>query len=203
MYHQNKAKDLLKDLFVGDAYKDLEYLPLSRGGEEYLKDMDIAQKYAAANRKRIAEIILKHFFNYNLPDPFKPDISSVHNYIDLDAGIIRKGAISAKKDEELVIPFNMADGVLIARGKGCKKYNYSAPHGAGRLYSRKKAKEELSLEEFQKTMNDAGIWSSCIKQSTLDECPAAYKSKEMVLKNIQETIEPTMFMKPVYNFKSG
>ena len=129
------------------------------------------------------------------------EIHSVHNYIDVENKILRKGAISANKGESLVIPLNMRDGILICRGKGNKDWNYSAPHGAGRLYSRSKAKELFTVEEYAESMR--GIFSSCISQATLDEAPFVYKD----FAEIEHCITPTVIiedrMKPVYNFKAN
>lgn len=126
-------------------------------------------------------------------------ITCIHNYVDVDNKIIRKGAISAQKDEFGLIPLNMRDGILIVKGKGNEDYNYSAPHGAGRIMSRKAAKEDLSMTEFQETME--GIYSSSIRISTLDEAPMAYKSSDDIIAAISNTVEIVGHMKPLYNFK--
>jgi RNA-splicing ligase RtcB len=125
-------------------------------------------------------------------------ISSVHNFIGDDT-IIRKGAISAKKGKKLLIPINMRDGILIGYGKGNPDYNWSAPHGAGRLMSRTGANNILSLDEFKKDM--AGIWSTSINEETLDESPRAYKDMDFILDNIKDTVDVVSIMKPVYSFK--
>lgn len=126
---------------------------------------------------------------------------TVHNYIDMESNIIRKGAVSAKKDEMLLIPINMRDGSLICIGKGNDDWNCSAPHGAGRLYSRSRAKEELSMEDYKKSMD--GIYTSSVSSDTLDECPQAYKPIESILENIVPTVEVVKIIRPVYNFKAG
>ena len=124
----------------------------------------------------------------------------VHNYIDVPNQILRKGAVSAREGEILLIPINMRDGSLICRGKGNKEWNYSAPHGAGRLMSRSKAKELLSLEDYTESMK--GIYSSSVNRSTLDEAPQAYKSMQEIVNAIEDTAEVIEIIKPVYNFKA-
>lgn len=198
-YHQNKAKKLIEKFFIQDEYKDLEFLPMDMGGEEYLEDMRFAQKFAALNRCLIAKHILQDFFSIKRFNEVKK-IKSVHNYIG-DDNIIRKGAISAKIGEKVLIPFNMRDGVIVGTGKGNKNWNVSAPHGSGRIMSRNEAKKNLSLEEFKKTMD--GIWTSCVSKDTLDEAPMAYKDKDLILNAIKETVDVDFWLKPVYNFKSS
>jgi RNA-splicing ligase RtcB len=192
-YHQTKAKELLNKMFIEDSYKQLEFLPLEHGGQDYLNDMAIAQLYAETNRWGIAYLILTEYFKIPLEEIIKlKTVKSIHNYIDLENKIIRKGAISAQEGERCIIPFNMKDGLVICKGKGNKAYNYSAPHGAGRVMSRTKAKAEIKLEDFQKTMK--GVWTSTVNSKTLDEAPMAYK-------DITDTVDIEFFMKPVYNFK--
>ncbi|MGL4820155.1 MAG: RtcB family protein, partial [Bacilli bacterium] len=125
----------------------------------------------------------------------------VHNYIDLENNIIRKGACSAQKGEQLIIPINMRDGSIIARGKGNADWNYSAPHGAGRVLSRTKAKEQLRLEDFEKTMQS--VWTRSVSAATLDEAPEAYKPMLEILRHIDDTVDVLEIIKPVYNFKSS
>ena len=134
--------------------------------------------------------------NWEVLDEFE----SMHNYIDIENGIIRKGATSAKKGERLIIPINMRDGSIFATGKGNPDWNYSAPHGAGRILSRSKAKEELSIDDYRKTMQ--GIYTTSICESTLDEAPFAYKPIDEILKNITDTVEVDDIVKPIYNFKA-
>ena len=165
--------------------------------EQYLHDMKICQEYADENRKMIAKQILE---TYGLK--VLSEFTTVHNYIDHDSNIIRKGAVSAKAGEMLLIPINMRDGSLLCVGKGNADWNYSAPHGAGRLYSRSAAKYEFTVEEYAKTMKEAGIYSSCIDWSTLDECPMAYKGMDDIVKNIEPTAEIVKILKPLYNFKA-
>lgn len=124
----------------------------------------------------------------------------IHNYIDLEHGSLRKGAVSAQKDEQLLIPINMRDGSLLCLGKGNADWNFSAPHGAGRLFGRAKAKELFSMEEYQSAMSH--IYTSSVNQSTLDECPMAYKPMDSILNNIEETAEAIDVLKPIYNFKA-
>jgi len=164
--------------------------------DEYLRDMQVAQYYAEINRKVIMTKILNVFDKYNIID----EIETVHNYINFDDNIIRKGAISAHKGELVVIPWNMRDGLIIAKGKGNADWNYSAPHGAGRKMSRGKAKAEIDLETFKEQME--GIYSSSVCQSTLDEAPDAYKDYEIVKNEIQDTVEIIHTVKPVLNIKS-
>ncbi len=127
--------------------------------------------------------------------------TTIHNYIDTDAMILRKGAVSAQKNEKLLIPINMRDGSLICIGKGNADWNYSAPHGAGRLMSRTVAKQSFTVSEFQKQMD--GIYTTSIGKDTLDECPMAYKNMEDIVNNIRDTVEIVDVIKPIYNFKAG
>lgn len=165
--------------------------------KDYLHDMKICQDFADRNRKLMAEIILE---NYGLKalDSF----TTVHNYIDHDSNIIRKGAVSAKQDEPILIPINMRDGSLMCIGKGNPDWNYSAPHGAGRVYSRKDAKEKIRFEDYQRTMQEAGIYSTSVKPETIDESPMAYKGMEEIVANIEPTAKIVKVIKPVYNFKA-
>ncbi len=126
---------------------------------------------------------------------------TIHNYIDLDGMILRKGAVSAKKGEKLLIPINMRDGSLICIGKGNEDWNFSAPHGAGRLMSRSVAFEKLTMEEYQKQME--GIYTTCVNSATLDESPMAYKNMDEIVENIEPTAEIIAHIKPIYNFKAA
>ena len=175
--------------------KDLAYL---HGDlmDDYLNDMKFAQKFAKMNRGAILSEILYHLDTEPV-DRFE----TVHNYIDLESGILRKGAVSAKHGERLIIPMNMRDGSLICVGKGNEDWNCSAPHGAGRLFSRSEAKERFTVDEFKRQMD--GIYSTSIGQSTLDECPMAYKSMQSILDNIGPTVDVTNVISPLYNFKAG
>lgn len=165
--------------------------------DNYLHDMDILDKYARLNREFMAKEICKSFGRV-LEDTYF--FHTVHNYIDTDSMILRKGAISARTNEKILIPMNMRDGSLLCRGKGNPNWNYSAPHGAGRIMSRNQAKEMLNMDEFQSEMN--GIHSTSILKSTLDEAPMAYKPMEEIINNIEDTAEIIDIIKPIYNFKA-
>ena len=164
--------------------------------EDYLHDVDICQKFAERSRQRMAEIILERT-GMKAVDSFE----TIHNYIDVKEMILRKGSVSAKKGEKLLIPINMRDGSLICVGKGNEDWNFSAPHGAGRLMSRTAAFERLTMEEYQKEMQ--GIYSTCVNTATLDESPMAYKSMDEIVNNIEPTAEIIKIIKPIYNFKAA
>lgn len=164
--------------------------------EDYIQDMKITQEFADLNRKIIANRLIDAL-GLHVVESF----TTTHNYIDMDEMVLRKGAVSAKKGEKLLIPINMRDGGLLCIGKGNEDWNNSAPHGAGRLMTRSKAKETISLEDYQKAME--GIYSTCISTGTLDESPMAYKNKGEIVKNIAPTAEIFKEIKPVYNFKSA
>lgn len=164
---------------------------------KYLHDMKICQEYAVLNRRTIADLIIKNMWGTDLFESFE----TIHNYIDHESNIVRKGAISAKLGEKLLIPINMRDGCILGIGRGNDDWNQSAPHGAGRLMSRTKAKGLLSVAEFKATM--AGIYTTCVGQSTLDESPMAYKSIDDILNNIGDAVEVDKIIKPVYNFKAS
>ncbi|AOY77014.1 RtcB family protein [Clostridium formicaceticum] len=163
---------------------------------EYIHDMGIAQKYAKYNRKAIAEVIIRKM-GFNVAESF----TTIHNYIDLQEMVLRKGAISAKNGEKVIIPINMRDGSIIATGKGNAEWNQSAPHGAGRLMSRKQARRMLSLEEFKNSMH--GIYTTSLSMETLDEAPFAYKPMEEIIANVQDTIKINNIIKPIYNYKAS
>ena len=160
--------------------------------------MDICQEYATINRNTMANIILNKMFDKGLDD-FE-NFTTIHNYINFKDNIIRKGSVSAYKGEKLIIPINMRDGSIIAIGKGNEEWNYSAPHGAGRVMSRTKAKENVTLEEFEKSME--GIYTTSVSEATIDESPMAYKSLEDIINNIDDTVEIINIIKPIYNFKA-
>lgn len=164
--------------------------------EQYIHDMKIIQEYAELNRQAMMDEIVKGM-KLHVVEQF----TTVHNYIDMDAMILRKGAVSAKKDEKLLIPINMRDGSLICAGKGNDDWNQSAPHGAGRLMSRSAAKEAFTVSEFKKQMN--GIYTTSVNKDTLDECPMAYKGMEDIVNNIGDTAEVIRVIKPIYNFKAS
>ena len=195
-YHQKKAKALMNEMFIGDAYKNLEFLPLDRGGSEYIKDMQIAQLYAEINRELILSKIMTEYFH---KDGFKIS-HCVHNYIGGKTPMIRKGAISAEAGEPVIIPLNMRDGSILGTGKGNPDWNYSAPHGAGRILSRKQAKAQVSLDDYVETMK--GIHTTCVSSKTVDESPFAYKDKRLIIDAISETVEIEKIVRPIYNFKA-
>ena len=166
--------------------------------EFYIHDMNIVQQYASLNRREIAKIILKNAKLHPI-DEFE----TVHNYIDTSNMILRKGAVSAQSGERLIIPINMRDGSLICIGKGNPDWNYSAPHGAGRLFSRADAKQMFNVAEFKATMRSAGVYSTSVNKSTIDESPMAYKPMDSILENIKDTVSVIDIIKPIYNFKAG
>ena len=164
--------------------------------EDYLHDVDICQKFAERNRARMAEIIIERC-GFTAIETFQ----TIHNYIDVNEMILRKGAVSAKLGEKLLIPINMRDGSLICRGRGNEDWNFSAPHGAGRLMSRSAAFERLTMAEYEAEM--AGIYSTCVVPDTLDESPMAYKNMDEIIENIEPTAEIICRIKPIYNFKAA
>lgn len=164
--------------------------------EQYIHDMQIIQKFALWNRKAMVDEILKGM-GLHAEEQF----TTIHNYIDTEAMILRKGAVSAKQGERLLIPINMRDGSLICVGKGNDDWNQSAPHGAGRLMSRAQAKQSFTVSEYKKQMD--GIFTTSVNKATLDECPMAYKKMEDITKNIEDTVEIEKIIRPVYNFKAG
>ena len=164
--------------------------------EDYLHDVEICQRFARRNREKIAEIILEKT-KMVAGEAFH----TIHNYIDTDEMILRKGAIAAHKGEKVLIPINMRDGSVLAIGKGNPEWNYSAPHGAGRLMSRKKAKENLDMDEYRKAME--GIYTTSVNEATLDEAPMAYKSLDDIIDVIKESVDVIDVMKPIYNFKAN
>lgn len=167
----------------------------------YLHDMDICQEYAICNRVNIAHEILKNYLDKEQYRKFEWKMfETIHNYIDFEDNIVRKGSIRANKDELVIIPINMRDGSIIAVGKGNKDWNNSAPHGAGRIMSRKKAKEILRLEEFKKSMQ--GIYTTSVVEETIDEAPFVYKPMQEIIDNIKDTVEIKKIIKPIYNFKA-
>lgn len=172
------------------AYLEGEYF------HDYIHDMKIAQQFAQMNRWTIAETIAKHM-DWQLIDTF----DTIHNYIETETMTLRKGAVRANKGEMLVIPMNMRDGSLICIGKGNADWNHSAPHGAGRMYSRRAAKKALNMEDFKETMQ--GVWTTSVNEETLDEAPMAYKPMEEITSVIGETVDIIKVVKPVYNFKAS
>jgi len=175
--------------------KDLSYLE-GEAFHDYIHDMKIAQQFARMNRWTIAETIAKQM-DWHFTDTF----DTIHNYIDTETMTLRKGAVRANKDEKLVIPMNMRDGSLICIGKGNAEWNYSAPHGAGRMFSRRAAKKALNMADFKDTMQ--GIWTTSVNEETLDEAPMAYKPMAEITSVIGETVDIVKVIKPVYNFKAS
>lgn len=164
--------------------------------EHYIHDMKIIQEYAKLNRQAIIDDIVKGM-KLHIIDRF----TTIHNYIDTDNMILRKGAVSAKNGEKLLIPMNMRDGSLICTGKGNEDWNQSAPHGAGRLMSRAAAKEAFTVSEFKNQMKN--IYTTSVNKDTLDECPMAYKGMDDIIANINDTVKIDKVIKPIYNFKAG
>ncbi len=190
-----------------EGYKNLsgeERTTISKGmayvsGEvfkQYIHDMKIVQEYAVWNRQAMMNEIIKGM-KLHIVEQF----TTVHNYIDTEEMVLRKGAVSAKKGEKLLIPMNMRDGALLCTGKGNEDWNQSAPHGAGRLMNRATAKESFTVSEFKKQMK--GIYTTSVNQDTLDECPMAYKGMDDIIGCITDTVEINKRMKPIYNFKAS
>ena len=175
--------------------KDLCYLE-GELREKYLHDMEICQKFAKLNRDYIAYKIC-----YELDILSKNYFHCIHNYINFNDNIIRKGAISARKNERVIIPMNMRDGCIIGIGKGNEDWNYSAPHGAGRTMSRNMARNTINMEDYKKSMD--GIYTTSVNEETIDEAPFVYKPMEEIIKYIEPTIEIEKIIKPIYNFKAG
>lgn len=194
-YYQKKAYRSLGGRTQTDIPYELAYLS-GELRDDYLQDMDFMQRFAALNRRIIREEILDNM-KLNEEDFF----TTVHNYIDIDMMMLRKGAVSAKKGERLLIPLNMRDGALICTGLGNDEWNQSAPHGAGRLYSRKDTEAHFTLSEFKKQME--GIFTTSVDKDTLDECPMAYKDAESIINAIGDTVRIDKQIKPIYNFKSS
>ena len=188
------VKKLKVDLTESEIPRDMAYVS-GLLFDDYIHDMRITQHFAMLNRKAMADEIIRNM-RLTVADEF----TTIHNYIDTDAMILRKGAVSAKAGEQLLIPINMRDGSLLCVGKGNPDWNQSAPHGAGRLMSRKKAKEKLDLGDYRDAMS--GIFSTCINNRTLDEAPMAYKSMDAILKHIAPTVNVVKVIKPIFNFKA-
>ena len=185
----------MKSLQKPIADKELAHLS-GENFKDYLNDMAIVQRFASLNRKTMADIIIREM-GFNEVSRFE----TVHNYIDFNRMILRKGAVSAESGEKLLIPINMRDGSLLCVGKGNKDWNYSAPHGAGRLMSRSEAKEKLSMDDFVSSMT--GIFTTSVSFATIDEAPQAYKPIDEIMDAIVDTVEIIDVIKPVYNFKAS
>lgn len=183
--YKNNKPNLPKELcYLEGKYRDM-----------YLHDMKICQEYASLNRAVIADEIMARM---NISA--KVDFETIHNYICFEDNIVRKGAIRANKDERVIIPINMRDGSIIAIGKGNEDWNNSAPHGAGRIMSRMKARETVNLDEFKESMKD--VYSTSVVEETIDEAPFVYKPMQEIIDNIKDTVEIERIIKPIYNFKA-
>lgn len=191
---QKTVKALKKEHKL-DIPRELTYVE-GKLFDDYIHDMKLVQQFAMLSRKAMAQVLLDGM-GLHAEEAF----TTIHNYIDTDAMILRKGSVSAKRGEKLLIPMNMRDGSLICIGKGNEDWNCSAPHGAGRLMSRRQAFSSLSMEEFQMEM--AGIFTTCVLPDTLDESPMAYKSMEEIIAQIEPTAEIIERVRPVYNFKAA
>lgn len=178
-----------------DIPKDLCYLT-GKYRDDYLHDMQICQWFAVRNRNHIGMVIC-HEMGWDVLDTFE----TIHNYIEFETNMVRKGAISAKAGEKLLIPINMRDGCIIGIGKGNEDWNCSAPHGAGRVMSRHKAREVLDLDTFMQAMD--GIFTTSVSADTLDEAPMVYKPMDEIIENIKDTVDILEIIKPVYNFKAS
>ena len=186
----NMYKEVVDEPIYELSYVEGELL------DNYLHDMKILQYYADLNRKAMAEVIMSELGLHEV-DSF----TTVHNYVDVENKIIRKGAVSAQHGERLIIPMNMRDGSLICIGKGNSNWNYSAPHGAGRLMSRAEARQSFTISAFKKSME--GIFTTSVGADTLDECPMVYKPMEEIVSQIHDTVDIVKTIKPIYNFKAG
>ncbi len=191
---ESSVKELKKEHKIGMP-EELVYVE-GRLFDDYLHDMRIIQKFAVLNRRAMTEVIISGM-GFTRVEEF----TTIHNYIDMEKMILRKGSVSAKAGEKLLIPINMRDGSLICIGKGNEEWNCSAPHGAGRLMSRKKAFNTLSMEQYREQME--GIYTTCVVPDTLDESPMAYKSMEEIIAQIEPTVRIVERVKPVYNFKAA
>ncbi len=192
---QKALKEISLDNKETTIPEDLCYL-YGRFFDDYIHDIEICQRFATRNREKIAEILISRA-DLTVGEAFH----TIHNYIDTDEMILRKGAIAAHKGEKVLIPINMRDGSILAVGKGNPDWNFSAPHGAGRLMSRTKARAELNIAEYQQTMS--GIYTTSVSEKTIDEAPMAYKSMTDIIDVIDETVDIIEILKPVYNFKAN
>ncbi|MEO2600942.1 RtcB family protein [Clostridium butyricum] len=195
---EGRERDIKSELSKLPSLKINRQLAYIEGDDldDYLYDMKITQEYAKLNRIVMATEILK---NMQLHE--KESFTTIHNYIDIESRILRKGAISANKAEKVIIPINMKDGSIVAIGKGNEDWNYSAPHGAGRILSRSKAKEKVNLEDFKDSMSE--VWTTSVCESTIDESPMVYKPMQEIIDNTHDTVEILEVIKPLYNFKAN
>ena len=197
---KGKAKEISSALTeykksFSEISKDLAYCE-GNLFENYIHDMKIVQNFAMLNREAMTQEIVEGM-GLHCDEEF----TTIHNYIDIDNMILRKGAVSAQNGEILLIPINMRDGSLICKGKGNPDYNYSAPHGAGRLMSRSQAKKTLTIEEYQNEMRD--IFTTSVGLGTIDEAPMAYKPLSAIMENLTDTVEIVNQIKPIYNYKAS
>lgn len=194
---QHEIENTIKILRMqaGPIPKDLCYVE-GQDFEDYIHDMRLAQEHAMINRQTIAAQIIKYAGYYEIER-----FDTIHNYIDTENMILRKGSISAQTGERVIIPMNMRDGSLICIGKGNPDWNFSAPHGAGRILSRSKAKDVVSMAEYEASME--GIYTTCVNTSTIDESPMAYKPMEEIMENVKDTVDIVDVIKPLYNFKAN
>jgi len=191
---EGREKEISEHIKKPVVDKDLAYLT-NDDFDNYLNDMSIVQNFASLNRETIGEIILKEM-GWQKSDSFE----TIHNYIEFKRMILRKGAVSAENGEILLIPMNMRDGSLLCVGKGNEEWNYSAPHGAGRLMSRSKAKELVNFNDFKDSMN--GVYTTSVSMQTIDEAPQVYKSMDEIISCIGETVDIIGILKPIYNYKA-
>ena len=196
-YYMKAGQDELKDNGINDIPFEMTYLS-GNLMEDYLHDLKIVEEYAILNRKIIASEIIK-----KMKWKAIEEISCSHNYVDFSGNqpILRKGAISAKLDEKVIIPINMKEGVLLGRGLGNEEWNNSAPHGSGRVLSRGEVNSSHTVSEFKKEMK--GIYTSCISKDTLDEAPFAYRGIDYIKEVIKDTVEVENVLTPIYNYKGG
>ena len=188
----------IKEAVCTDVPQSLAYVE-GQLFEDYINDMKILQKFAMFNRKAMIDTISVglRLDKHDIIDQF----TTIHNYIDTDAMILRKGSVRALKGEKLLIPINMRDGSLVCIGKGNEDWNYSAPHGAGRVMGRKEARYKLKMEDFEDSMKN--VWSSTVCKDTIDEAPIAYKDMSEIVANIEPTAEIVNIIKPIFNFKAA
>ncbi|SDB13973.1 RNA-splicing ligase RtcB, repairs tRNA damage [Butyrivibrio sp. INlla16] len=196
-YYMAAGQKVLKEQGITDVPYEMTYLS-DQLMEDYLNDLSVVQEYAELNRKVIASEIIK-----SMKWKEKEVITCIHNYVDFSeiVPILRKGAISAKENEDVIIPINMRDGVILGRGKGNAEWNNSAPHGSGRITSRDETVNTHTVSEFKASMK--GIYSSCISKDTLDEAPFAYRGVDYIKEAVKDTVEISRILKPVYNYKGG
>ena len=202
---QGRTKEIQQALIdINNKYKGKTKLPKDlcylegNDREDYLHDMKLCQEFAKSNRIEIANVILP-FLNFS---PLCLNwFHTIHNYINFEDNIVRKGSISARKGERVIIPMNMRDGCIIGIGKGNEDWNCSAPHGAGRTMSRNIARQTLKMEDYKDSMN--GIYTTSVNEETIDEAPMVYKPMEEILEHIKDTVEVEKIIKPIYNFKAS